>query len=440
VREFATERTPTLEKDGALIAVSGGADSISTAALLCEAGVINPAQATVAHFDHRMRGVGAAERDRLAVEALCARYGLKLLTGYWRDPRPGEARARDARYAFLREAAGRARAQVLVTGHTSDDQAETVLMHAMRGAGLHGLRGIRPQSIVRGISLVRPMLCVSRSETREYCGTLGLTFVEDATNEDTSLLRNKVRAQLLPAMEAASPGARDALLRTARDATEAVIVIEAVAATAIGKSSSEEVVLPKERLRSLPEAFLPYALRLAVERLTGDVRELDRRHYAQLTKALAARTGAVLQLPTGLSLHAESAAVVLTRSTSLPAIPSEFAAPAPFTGTVGAWDLHIQPVADGALAVHLPPDAVVRRRRPGDRIQTHAGSRKLQDFFVDRKVPRRERDAIPLIASGCRMDAGWCGAVLRGRRTLCRSRATPIKRLVADRRRRRSPA
>ncbi|MHB8378240.1 MAG: ATP-binding protein, partial [Dehalococcoidia bacterium] len=109
VRRYARERVPSLGRGvRALLAVSGGADSSALAAVLCEAGIVDPARTTAAHFDHGLRGAGAAARERATVEALCERYGLALVAGAWQEPRPGEAAAREARYRFLAAAAAEA--------------------------------------------------------------------------------------------------------------------------------------------------------------------------------------------------------------------------------------------------------------------------------------------------------------------------------------------
>ena len=117
IRVFARDHIPALADGQAVLAVSGGGDSTATASLLCEAGILDPARSIVAYFDHRLRGEAAAAADA-AVTELCARYGFELVTGKWDAPRPGEAAAREARYAFLRGAAARAGISVIVTGHT----------------------------------------------------------------------------------------------------------------------------------------------------------------------------------------------------------------------------------------------------------------------------------------------------------------------------------
>lgn len=408
VREFAQDGVPALEGERALLAVSGGGDSIATAALLCEAGIVDPAQSVVGHFDHGLRGKVAAAADRAVVEAMCARYGFELVYGSWEVPRWGEAAAREARYAFLREMAVRAGISVIVTGHTSDDQAETVLMHAMRGAGLHGLGGMRSQSAMSSekrdvggeISLARPMLCVSRAETRAYCAARGLEFVDDETNADATLLRNRVRLEVLPRIEAAAPGARVALLRLADESREAASAMDALVAPAITRVGQREIELSREALRALPREALPFTYRLAITRLVGDARDIERKHYGLMPDPVSARTGAVYELPRGLVLTVDRDVFLL--SVGVPeaeAIPAAFAAPLPFAGVVGGWCVRVVR-GDGEGGLAVPAGGVVRGRRAGDRMRLRGGSRKLQDVFVDLRVPRRVRDGVPVIAVG----------------------------------------
>lgn len=425
VRAFVQERIPAL--GGArrvIVAVSGGGDSVATAALLCDAGILDPARTAIAHFDHRLRVDDAAAQDRAAADALCRRYGFGLITGAWEAPRRGEAHARDARYRFLAEAARRHGASVVATGHTADDQAETVLMRMMRGAGLHGLRGMLPQSPLPArdattASLVRPLLCVSRAETRAYCRASGLAFSDDETNADTSLLRNRVRLEIIPAMERDAPGVRERLLAVAEESRDAVAALEAVAGAALRPSDDGHVHLDRAVLRAMPDAVVPYAYRLAVARLLGDARELGRRHYARLAAAAHGRTGAEIELPRGIVVTVDPSEVIVSVGRLVaPAIGPSIELPLPYSGDLGAWRVDVacaDAAAPGEAALPtarlqapcsvlpLPPGAVLRGRRPGDRVP--ALRKKLQDAYVDAKVPRRERDAAPVIAAGA--DVLW---------------------------------
>jgi tRNA(Ile)-lysidine synthetase-like protein len=337
------------------------------------------------------------------VEALCARYGVELMVGAWDAPRAGEAAAREARYGFLAEVAARRGMRVIATGHTADDQAETVVLHASRGAGLHGLRGMSAQrgagEADGGIVVARPLLCVTREETRAFCGLRGIAFEDDETNADRSFARNRVRLDVLPAMEAARPGARASLLRLADAARETVAALEQAAAAAIVGRGGDGVVLSRAVLRTMAETLAPYAYRLAIEQVLGHARDFERKHYAIMSRAAEARTGAVFELPHGLVALVEHDAVIVSRGTpSPPAIDAGFEAAVPFEGVVGLWSLRVVRADDGG--VRLGAEAVVRRRRPGDRMRLRGGTKKLQDVFVDLKVPRRERDAVPVIAAG----------------------------------------
>jgi tRNA(Ile)-lysidine synthase len=390
-----------------VLAVSGGADSCAMAALICEAGLATRGS-VAAHFDHGLRGEEAAARDAAAAAALCARYGLELEAGAWQSPRRGEAAAREARYAFLRGVAQRHGAPAIATGHTSDDQVETVLLHTLRGAGLSGLRGMRFRDVLPGggAALLRPLLGVMRAETRGFCAARGIAFEDDETNEDLSLLRNRVRLELLPRLETMTPGARAAILRLAEEARAGVAALEEIASKALlaDAAGAAEVRLWREGLRGLPQATRPYAYRLALGRLLGDVRDFDRRHYEVMARAADGATGSSYELPRGVVLTVDAEVLVLSRGRpGAPAIAASWEAAVPYAGTAGAWEIAVVRAPGAAAdAISLPAGAVVRGRRPGDRIAPPgmAGHKKLQDYYVDRKVPRRERDAAPLIACG----------------------------------------
>jgi tRNA(Ile)-lysidine synthase len=396
-----------------VLAASGGGDSTAMVSLLCEGGLVARERAVVAHFDHRLRGVEGAARERAAVEALCVRYGLETETGAWEEPRGGEAAAREGRYAFLREVALRRGATAVVTGHTSDDQLETVVMHSLRGAGLHGLAGMAAAAgwpFGEGPRLLRPLLRVSREETRAYCAAHGLMFADDPSNEARTFLRNRVRHELLPRLEAMAPGSREALLRLAEDARDGIAALEAVAVDALLDDEPHDgmVCLSRDALLALPPAVVPYAYRLALVRLRGDARDIERRHYAVLARAAAATTGSTFQLPRGVVVTVDPDAVVVSIGAPSVRKIGGVELPVPFEGVVGAWSLWVTAASgDRGDVVRLPAGAVVRGRRPGDRLRPAGmragragGHKKLQDYYVDRKVPRRERDAAPVIAVG----------------------------------------
>ncbi len=429
VRRYASERVPALIRDaGTLLAVSGGADSTAMAAILCEGGVIDPARATVAHLDHGLRGAAAAARDRAVVEALCERYGLALVAGAWAQPRPGEAAAREARYRFLADAARAAGASCVATGHTEDDQVETIVLQTLRGSGARGTAGIAPERAwPSGLRLVRPLLAVRRAETRAYCAARGLAFVDDETNDDPRIARNRVRAMLAD-VDAETPEARALILRTGELARASLATLEAAAKQAAPPRTAEggrAVALDRAPLRRLGQELAPYAWRLAIEQLLGDARDFGRRHYAAMAAAAGARTGATFELPRGVILTVDAGELLLSVGPLVePAVEPGTVHRPPFSGVLGAWEVDVRAQtgrpaagasadadavvhADGQTTLHLPADAALRARRPGDRVSLGAGSghAKLHDVYIDAKVPRRRRDAAPVIAAG--QDVLW---------------------------------
>lgn len=422
IAAYVDATMPALRGARLVLAASGGADSAALVSLLCEAGIAAPARATIAHFDHRLRPSTEAEADRAAVRALAERYHLPLAEGAWDAPQRSEAAARDARYDFLADVARACRAAIVVTGHTRDDQAETVLMRAMRGAGLHGLAGIAPiaplpASRAGALHVARPLLDVTRAATRAWCAARSIAFHEDSTNQDRAYARNRLRLDLLPALERAQPEIANRLIAIADHARAAAGALDAAAALAVSMHGAIARV-DRAMLAQAPD-LAAHAARIALSHLLGDARDYDRRHYDAIARAIATgATGTTLHLPRGIAATIDRDAVLLsTGPLTVPAIPEDLVAPLPFAGVIGAWSLRIEHAAAG---IALPAGAVLRRRRDGDRVHLPSGhSRKLQDHLVDRRVPRRLRDATPVIATGsdvwwtpwvCAREAGRHGA------------------------------
>jgi tRNA(Ile)-lysidine synthase len=326
-----------------------------------------------------------------------------------------------ARYAFLERAADELGADVIATAHTRDDQAETFLLRLLRGAATRGLAAIRP----RAGRVIRPVLETSRADLRGFLAARGETFREDATNEDVAIPRNRVRHELIPYIQSrfsqAAPElfARHAAL--ARDDEEFLQqrAIETASRVVLRENGSGPgILLDAAALRATPRAI---GLRVAYHVLArlGGNRHIGFEHVDRLLAlAVAAREGARASLP-GQYAERLGNTIALrpgrgrTRelknsfafSLSIPgevqsepdgwAIAAESAAAAS-----GRWAAKGSEVGVSAAAVALP--LAIRSRRPGDRFHPLGapGPRKLQDFLVDRKVPRMERDALPLVVDG----------------------------------------
>src|SRR5205809_1446024 len=193
-----------------VVAVSGGPDSLALLSILRELLPVMPLHLTVAHFDHGWRADSTDDRDFVA--AIAAKWGFDFHTVRSAADTPHtENAARTARYAFLRQTAAQTNSTAIALGHTRDDQVETLLLHLLRGSGSRGLAAMRR----RDGDLARPLLDIARSEIETYLSRLHLTARRDATNDDPRFTRNRLRQQLLPAIEAFDPAARELLARTA---------------------------------------------------------------------------------------------------------------------------------------------------------------------------------------------------------------------------------
>lgn len=413
-----------------LAAVSGGADSLALLHLLHELGV----PLICAHFDHQLRPGSEQEADlvRGAARSLGVGFvpGAGDVAAYRRAHglSPEEA-ARHLRYRFLFETARRHGAQAVAAGHTADDQAETVLLHLLRGAGLAGLKGMSPRTILPAFDaqmpLIRPLLAIWRAETEAFCRERGLQPVDDPSNRDTTLFRNRLRHAVIPLLERHSPRLRANLLKTARTlaADETVLqgVTEAAWGTVLREAGDGFVGLGRRAFLAQPEGVQARLVRRAAAQLLPDLRDLD---FAAVQRALdLARGGRAFgecDLAGGLKLFAEGDALWLAKSPAalplhLPQVSpgSELTLECPGRlALANGWRLSLEesnmpeedhdPFRARVDLDKLPPPVKVRSRRPGDRFRPlgMAGSLKLSDFLINEKVPARARAGLPLVVCG----------------------------------------
>jgi tRNA(Ile)-lysidine synthetase-like protein len=380
-----------------VLAVSGGPDSTALLLLLARLAKPRHLHLHVAYFDHGLRLPEVIEREIAFVAGLSTSLGLAFSHGRGdvtvrakRDRTSIEDAARRERYEFLARVAHEDGSTHVATGHTASDQAETVLLHIIRGAGLDGLGAMSPHAAWplpghEGLALVRPLLPLTRAETRAYCAAAGIEPLDDETNISPDYARNRVRAELLPLLRSFNPRIEDALVRLADAAREtpAQPVRDALAAAAGDRQgfSSRHV----EAIDSL----------LRVGR-TGDSVDLPRSLRARRT-----REGVVVEAPRPPEALPEEAVVLeLGKETRWGALYLSLSASKP-PGAGPAVEVDAE-AAEGII---------VRRRRPGDRLQPAGmeGTKKLQDLLVDAQVPREERDAIPIFES--RRGIAWVGGL-----------------------------
>jgi tRNA(Ile)-lysidine synthase len=421
-----------------LLAVSGGSDSVALAELahaLAAEGDLRVV--AVAHFNHQLRDTAA--RDEAFCRALADRLGWPIIVEREdvaerakRERRSLEDAAHVARYAFFERARTQSGADVVALGHTRDDQAETFLLRLLRGAGARGLAGMHP----RHGAIVRPLLDCRRADLREYLAARGVSYVEDETNADVEIARNRVRAELLPLVESRfNPRIVDTLATEADLARDEWLWMDEAARafeSAARRDESGAIALELDALASAPPALRRLVVRNAMIAAARG-RTISYDHVAaalRLMEMNGARGG--VDAP-GHRVERDGNRLVLTsrpdkttgrwRSATPPNV---FEYPLSIPGEVvlpqAGCAISAEPVASGvnssaraAVSNDVPGADVaivradlcrgslkVRNRRPGDHFRPAGGGRrkKLQDFFVDTKVARAIRDGVPIVVDG----------------------------------------
>ncbi|NPV56603.1 MAG: tRNA lysidine(34) synthetase TilS [Anaerolineae bacterium] len=440
--------------------VSGGADSLAMldGMLRCGYDVI------VTHLNHGIRAQAA--EDAQFVQDFAARRNLPYISAEVdvpalarRERRSLEEAARRARYAFLFQVAEEHHAQAVAVGHNADDQVETVLMHLLQGSGLEGLAGMKarlqPNPWHPTIALVRPLLAFWRSEIEAHCAEMDLTPVADLTNQDPAYLRNRIRLELLPLLQAMQPAVKTSILRLAEISSEdAVYLDEQVSAAwrnVLDEAGETWLRFDRDRLLDQSPAIQKRLLRRAFQCLAPTNRELDWRAVQTASDFLQAptRTGGI-GLPGRLRAWLEGDAFYIARSgaTDLPHTFPQLALANPtllpaagFVDLDGGWRLHIESCAGERLPVApsdprhawLDADALdhplaLRNPLPGDRFHPLGMARpmRLSDFWVNQRVPARLRARFPLVVCGDRIVwipglrvAEWAKATANSTRILC---------------------
>jgi tRNA(Ile)-lysidine synthase len=362
--------TPRLELNRVLIAVSGGLDSVTLLHLLCDTLNLTGLKLTVAHLDHGIRAESA--EDANFVKGLCASLGVPCDLERVDVPEIAAQRgwgleeaARKIRYDFLTRVAKRTGSSAILTAHTSDDNAETVLMQLLRGTVR--ATGIPP----RRERILRPMLGISRVELYAHALEHGLRWREDASNMDTQFTRNWIRHEVLPLLEKRNPNVRRKLAEHAElMRSEDALLEDGAARVPVWADWRHEPVALQRRL-----------IRRALE-TASIVPDLE--HIETIRQALAASKVTRVSLPQNK------------------------------TGVIQNGGLRIFNPNLKTATLEWPafdfsgfPWAKLRTRAPGDRIRLSGGTRKLSDVLIDLKIPREERDQILVVAQNS--EVLWLG-------------------------------
>jgi tRNA(Ile)-lysidine synthase len=433
--------------EGVLVAVSGGPDSVALLDVLCSLRAPLALALSVAHVHHGLRPEADAEAE--AVERLCERLGVtcrvERVSVRRGPPWDGlEAESRRERHAALARAALAAGAARIATGHTADDQAETVLMRLLQGAGPRGLGGIAP---VRGI-LISPLIETRRAEVVAHLDARGLIAAEDSTNRDPRFLRSRIRHDLLPFMAELTGGSVvEALGRSAATARALMADLEARARADLERLATRGpagFTLDVARLEARPLELAAETIRQAAA-LLGETRPLRgpaqralRRLLGETPRRRVVRLGRLVVERSGRRLRVGPPALpaVAGRAWPTPGVLDMPEIGRRLTARVFArgadYVVPREPARAAFDADALAGALTVRARRRGDVFAPFGagGLRRLKSFLIDAGVPRWERPRTPLVEVGG--DIVWVAGVRRGRRAPVTVSTTRILELALE--------
>ncbi len=456
VRQFIEERDLLRPGDGVVVGVSGGPDSLCLFDVLDSLADDLSLTLHIAHLNHGLRPEAAAEAEFVRAEAekrSLAYHTEAADTGaHARAHKKSiEEAARDLRYSFLARTALTVGAPVIAVAHTADDQAETVLMHFLRGSGLAGLRGMLPRVEIRdwrlevgsqkafklqpptsdlrpltsNLCLIRPLLTTSRAEVEAYCAEHSLHPVQDATNLDTTFFRNRLRHELLPQLEQYNPNIRSVLQRTAEVVAGDFEILRGLVQERwerIARVEAGRVMFDEAGWRALTLPEQRALLREAVARLRPNLRNID---FTPLERAVqfsrSAALGRSCDVLGGLRLSiSRTHLIVEAWADAARPLPADI----PLVGADGqlspGWRFCIETLKPGAWSLdeveakasgwQVDVDAArarsplqVRARLLGDRFQPlgmGGHSLKVSDFMINLKIEKALRDRWPMVVCG----------------------------------------
>ena len=438
--EAALKRAGARRGSSILVGLSGGADSVALTCAMLELRDHLGLRIAAAHLNHRIRG-DESDRDEDFVRVMCARLGLELIVervdtlDVSTSTANLEERARDARREFLLRVADRVHADFVALGHHRDDQAETVLMRLMRGAGAAGMAAMAERGPAK---IIRPMLSLSRAEIRDYLAARGISFVEDSSNSSRDILRNRIRAELLPMLEREyAPGLGGRLVELADEMRSLDHLVTAIAARELDAMRVGGGALDVSGFAAVNRAVQAVAIRRFLSEQMGSLRRISRAHVEATCKLIleggpsdsidlpgdwrAEREYHLLRLVNvrqDIADNAEfSVAIAADGITIVEAAGFKFEASSiaaadasmpnrsmPNSMSVAMFDA--AKIADASL--------VARNFIEGDRIHPIGmrGTRKVQDVFVDRKLPRARRERFPIVTVGGTI--AWVPGLVRG--------------------------
>ena len=383
LERFLRQQEMVQSGDTVIVAVSGGADSVALLFALYLLKDKLEITLEAAHFNHNLRGEESS-RDENFVRRLCDRYDIPLhvRSGNVTAGEKGlEAAARDARYTFLSSLSGK-----IATAHTADDNAETVLMHLIRGTGLKGLGGITP---VRG-NVIRPMLSCTRADVESFLEEWCLNHIEDSSNETDAFLRNRIRHHVMPLLKEENPRLAENLSRMALRLREDEEYLS--------MQSDFEDLPGVEQLKAMHPAVRSRALEKFLKR--SGVKEPEDKHISAVEDLVfSQKPSARAAFPGGVTI-----ARSYDRLTALEDAPpmEQVRLNVPGETAVGDYQICCEPADEivntrDTFTVCPLGEITLRSRQSGDKIRLSGGTKSLKKLFIDHKIPAAQRDTIPVL-------------------------------------------
>ena len=387
---FLKEQNMVQTGDTVICAVSGGADSMALLWAMHSLKDKLEISVEAAHFNHRLRGE-ESDRDEAFVKDFCARHGIPCHVGggsVKAGEKGLEAAARTARYDFLQSLSGK-----IATAHTADDNAETLLMHLIRGTGLKGLGGIAPKRE----NLIRPMLTVTRQDVLAFLKAENIPHVTDSSNETDAFLRNRIRHHVMPLLKLENPSLSRNLSATALRLRQDEEMLDAFAEPSADVETLRKLHAPLQN-RSLGKLLISFGVK---EPEAEHLELLRKVVYSENPSAYAAFPGDIL---IGRKYD------TLVKLEELPPLgihslrcPGETLIP-----ELGCKVICRALTEDGeGMKVRLGENPVIRSRTEGDTIRLSGGTKTLKKLFIDKKIPALERSRIPVLADDAGVAAVW---------------------------------
>jgi tRNA(Ile)-lysidine synthase len=410
-----------------VVAVSGGPDSVCLLYSLYHLQTSLKISLYIAHLNHQLRGE-ESDQDSLYVDELAKKLDIpatieKRNVTTYRDKHhlSLEEAAREVRYSFLGQVAESIGTNLVAVGHNLNDQIETILLHIIRGTGTLGLRGLQAKQNMqfdgRKLAVIRPLLEVPREEIEKYCQFLKLQPRTDSSNLSLSLLRNRIRYELVPLLKSYNPGISESILRIGSIAQGDQSLLESLSLQIwpeIVRQDKTTLIYDKEGFSRLAISLKRQLLRMGFEKLLGTLKDIETRHIEEVVQQLSRPAGRQITLPGGLVFSIEYDRYLLSRNIRevipYPELESEYQIKVPGKTEIPGWTITARQLSSkqssrnrSRWAATFDHDIV------GDNIRLHSRQRgdtfqplgmnqikKVGEFMLDARIPREWRKRIPI--------------------------------------------